>query len=156
MRRQKSRLFSATIGAGIGATGIALIYFLIGGQVVIQAGAVTASPSPSTVVTGLDSQSVELNIDISPSRLQNNEEVTLPQIINSIDQRFRDLGVQDRQVGFVLIFASGPDPGRAQRTANQLLIALRKNDPSFSISTGEGYWKGSGDNFEMKIYFIAN
>lgn len=111
-------------------------------------------PSPTrTHETGLDPHHIDFNIDISPSDFRGGAQ---DRFVKSVDKELAGRNRTKRPVGFVLIFASGPSGGadEAQRTATSAFNLLHRRSAVFASSTGLGYWSGSGDHFEFKIFLL--
>jgi hypothetical protein len=112
------------------------------------------SPAPSkTHEVGLDPAHIDFNVDVSPSSFRGGSHKPLLDKVNS-ELRRRD--PSGRQVGFVLVFASGPqgDAGTAVQTATKAFKLLKSQSRLFANSTGLGYWSGDGDHFEFKIFLL--
>lgn len=114
------------------------------------------SPSPTptaTHETGLDPHHIDFNIEISPSDFRGGAQ---DRFVTSVEEALDRRNQTKRPVGFVLIFASGPSGGadEAQRTATSAFTLLHRRSPAFASSTGLGYWSGSGDHFEFKIFLL--
>lgn len=110
------------------------------------------SPTP-THETGLDPHHIDFDIGISPSDFRGGAQ---DRFVTSVTKELASRNRGKRPVGFVLIFASGPSGGadEAQRTATSAFDLLHHRSPAFASSTGLGYWSGSGDHFEFKIFLL--
>lgn len=115
-----------------------------------------SGPSPTPTArheSGLDPHHIDFNIGISPSDFRGGAQ---DRFVKSVDEELARRNRTKRPVGFVLIFASGPSGGadQAQRTATSAFNLLHRRSAAFASSTGLGYWSGSGDHFEFKIFLL--
>jgi hypothetical protein len=79
------------------------------------------------------------------------------QLIRELSAKLAAHHLQQRQAGFVLVYASAPEAeiGQALTSASAALGIIKSKDGKvFSDAAGEGLWNGSGNGFEFQIFFF--
>jgi|HubBroStandDraft_6_1064221.scaffolds.fasta_scaffold297355_2 hypothetical protein len=116
------------------------------------------TPSPSPILA-LDRSPVPLSVPVSPSAVEDpgSRQAAISQLINNVNQQLSARHLTQRRAGFVLVFASGPlnGTGPAITAAQDVLNALSQRAGVFHGTSGQGYWQGEGDSFELRIFFFA-
>lgn len=80
------------------------------------------------------------------------------QLISELSAKLAAHHLQQRQAGFVLVYASAPEAeiGQALTSASAALGIIKSKDGKvFADAAGEGLWSGSGNGFEFQIFFFA-
>jgi len=108
---------------------------------------------------GMDTRPVTLTLPVPPASIADpfTHQAAITTLIRMLDSDFAARHLQGKRVGFVLVFASGPTTaiGQALKTADSVATALRQHDPAFNGAGSAGYWTGSGNAIELKIFFFA-
>jgi hypothetical protein len=130
----------------------------------------TAAPTPTVTGSpartapsgaGLEHRPVSLTIEIPPAAFRDpaRREQATRALVTRMNQAIRLHGRQGRQVGFLLVLASGSTQAidLAMKTADRIVAILRQRDPAiFGRSSGFGYWAGSrSDHLEFQLFFFA-
>jgi hypothetical protein len=88
-----------------------------------------------------------------------------PSIVTDFDAQVKSAGMGGRKVGFILVFATGTDPGTAVTLAAQAFHLIKNTDPdraAFAGTGGEGLWGGESnscqvnggtDNYHFQVFF---
>jgi hypothetical protein len=88
-----------------------------------------------------------------------------PSIVADFDAQVKRMGLAGRKVGFILVFATGTDPGAAVTRATEAFNLIKNTDPdkaAFAGSGGEGLWGGESnscpvnvgtDNYHFQVFF---
>jgi hypothetical protein len=117
-----------------------------------KAPAPSASPSaPAAHDQGLNPHYLTIYTSLTPEEFRVGQ---TSELVTEVDADLSRMNPQHRLVGFVLVFASDSDVGRAIATAAQALNLLRQRSSAFSLAQGFGYWSGSGDDFEFKVFLL--
>ncbi|MFF3408768.1 hypothetical protein ACFYW8_21650 [Streptomyces sp. NPDC002742] len=118
-------------------------------------GSPSASPSGSPRPEGLDPDYIKVEIKISPDSVRDHDTSQLRKRLTEELARKNPKGLP---VGFVLVFASGPNSlvGQSQAidTAETVVSDLRDKEPGFARSAGLGYWEAPGGYFDFKIFLL--
>lgn len=116
-------------------------------------------PTRSVSPRVLDRWPVRFAILVPPSAVQDpaTRGQAIAQILRDLNDTLAAQRLQARQAGFVLVFASGPVTGigPAVATAGQVLRVVRGRDATFAGTSGQGFWTGTGDEFQFEIFFFA-
>ncbi|GAA2372940.1 hypothetical protein [Nonomuraea africana] len=121
----------------------------------------TSTPEPTVTAEPperdrLEKLPVGFAVEIPPARFRDagRRAAATRELLRRIDAELKARDLTGRRAGFVLAFASGPEPGAAQRTAEVVYQDLRRRHKVFRDSSGLGYWTGAGDHLEFKIFFF--
>ena len=89
-----------------------------------------------------------------------------PSIVADFDAQVNRAGMAGRKVGFILVFATGTDPGAAVKMATAAFSLIKNTDPeiksAFAGTGGEGLWGGESnscpvnggtDNYHFQVFF---
>lgn len=146
-----------------------LVLFIVGLESTPGAGAASSSASatattttttPTTTTTVaervLDRTPVKFEVEADLDRL-GAEGPDGPVAAGVLDAVSREVAARGpgRAVGFVLIFAAGPQDGiaQAQDRARTVLGVLQSRQPAFADASGEGYWRGGANVLEFDVFF---
>jgi len=121
----------------------------------------TASPTPQASTApptkeperGLEEKPVDFDIEVRPADFRTSRG-SRRELVAKVRAKLAALGHADRVPGFVLVFASGSEPGQATRTASAAYRLLHRAGGPFEHASGVGYWSGKGDHFEFKVFFL--
>jgi hypothetical protein len=136
-----------------------LLLLLVGLAGLPAAGPVSPTPGPTATSSageregGLEEEPVSFNVEVTPAEFRAGGSGR-ERLAEGVKDRLEKLGYQDRTPGFVLVFASGPEPGPAKATATAAFDMLHGEGRSFAPASGLGYWSGNGDHFEFKVFFL--
>lgn len=161
-RRSVRRMTSIAIGGAIAAVVTAVtvnIYAYNSGAPPRSQNNSSRTTPPASVSPQQLSSLYSFMVNVPPAAFQ--ESATRPQaiteLISKLNQQLAAGHLQHRKAADVTVFASGPISGinQAISTANYVLHILRERDPIFANATGQGYWSGSGNDFEFQIRFFS-
>jgi hypothetical protein len=88
-----------------------------------------------------------------------------PSIVADFNAQVKRTGMAGRKVGFILVFATGTDPGAAVTRATEAFNLIKNTDPdkaAFAGSGGEGLWGGESnscpvnggtDDYHFQVFF---
>lgn len=94
-----------------------------------------------------------------------------PALLAAFDQEVASKHLTGHKAGFILVFATAPDPGTGVATAQSALALIQKDDPdraAFSGAGGEGLWGGQSDtgscpsinggtdNYHFQVFFYLS
>ena len=115
------------------------------------------SPLPEVTHPGLSSTAAVFYINIPPAAVleQSTTSREVKLLANELNKSISATHWKGKRAGFVEVFASGSvsQISKAVAAANLAFGRLRKIDPIFASASGLGYWSGSGNGFEFRIYF---
>jgi hypothetical protein len=88
-----------------------------------------------------------------------------PSIVADFDAQVKRKGMAGHNVGFILVFATGTDPGAAVTKATEAFNLIKHTDrhkAAFASAGGEGLWGGNSnncpvnggtDNYHFQVFF---
>jgi hypothetical protein len=119
------------------------------------------TPSPThTAPRVLDRTPISFHLNVQPADFQNpgTRHAAATQLLVALGRKIRNLHLQGRQAGFVLVFASGPSTaiGQAVATADSVVRIVRTRSSEFSEASGLGYWNGAGNYFKFVVFFYSS
>jgi hypothetical protein len=121
------------------------------------------TPRPSPRPTPSPTKSAAPGMANTPTDICVSQESS--SIVADFDTQVRQKGMAGRKAGFILVFATGTDPGGAVTKASQIFKLIKNTDPNraaFADVGGEGLWSGESnscavnhgtDNYHFQVFF---
>ncbi|WP_433380832.1 hypothetical protein ACQPZX_16010 [Actinoplanes sp. CA-142083] len=118
---------------------------------------VKPSVSATPVPPGMD-KPVEFRVAVKPSDLRSPRRSAAAEreVLTAVRNELAKRGLSGKRAGFVEVFAAGPtdDIRTSLDTAEAVLRNLQRREPAmFGKASGDGYWGGTGDDLNFKIFF---
>lgn len=102
---------------------------------------------------------VSITVNVSPSNIQDplTEQGAAARLISRLKHDLAVQGLQDRQAGVFLVFASGPSSAIDQAISNARSVVriTKRRIATFSKASTAAYWSGQGDSFKFEIFFYT-